>query len=101
MNIWKQKNRLEKIDLLLRQKNTGSSFEFADKIGISRTTLMDIIAELRSLGFPIIYDYYRKSYIYKSEGHLVFGFTSTKIDTNEMNKIKGGAINISFEETYW
>ena len=79
MNITKQKNRLEKIDLLLRQKNTGTSYAFAQKVGISRTTLMDIIDELRSLGFPIIYNYTSKNYEYARGGQLMFCFLYSEL----------------------
>ena len=98
MNIAKQKNRLERIDFLLRQKNTGTSFEFAEKIGIGRTTLMDIIDELRSLGFPIEYNYTKKSYEYAQEGRLVFCFSGSNLDKNDMKNIKGGNASVFFEK---
>ena len=82
MNITKQKNRLEKIDLLLRQKNTGTSYEFAQKIGVSRTTLMDIIDELRSIGFPIIYNYAKRNYEYERDGQLIFCFIDNDFRSN-------------------
>jgi biotin operon repressor len=74
MSIIKQKNRLERIDQILRQKNSGPSHEFASKIGISRTTLMDILDELRTIGFPIVYNHASKNYEYEYDGRLIFSF---------------------------
>ena len=78
MNILKEKNRLEYMDLLIRQCRTGNAHEFARKLRISRSTLMRYLEELRILGCPIIYCTNSKTYKYKKDGKLIFDFVIKK-----------------------
>lgn len=52
----------QRIVKLIRQKKTGNSFEFAKKIGISRSHLFNYLTELRLMGFEIHYDKSLQSY---------------------------------------
>jgi len=78
MNILKERNRLEYMDLLIRQCRTGNSYEFARKLRISRSTLMRYLDELRILGCPIVYCINSKTYKYKKDGKLIFDFVIKK-----------------------
>lgn len=61
------------MDDLIRRSATGNSNEFADKLGISRSVLMENLRELRQLGAEIDYNYQRQSYFYTREFKLVIG----------------------------
>lgn len=78
-------NLFERIDQCIRMKATGTSFEFADRLGISRSKLMEHLREMREWGAEIAYDHYRGTYYYEREGQFFIGFLAPS-----MNKIKGG-----------
>lgn len=85
MSSLKYFERLERMDQLIRLKATGTAEEFAKKLSISRSVLMDHLRELRKLGATIEYSSYRRSYYYTKDSRLFIGF----LDGNG-NKIKGG-----------
>ncbi len=72
--IFKQLNRLQQIDQLIRQKRTGNAKEFANKLGLSRRQVYYILEELKSMGLDIMYDRYVKSYIYLRPYHFIVSF---------------------------
>ena len=58
-------NLIERADLLIRLKATGTSDEFAIKLGISRASVFRLLQYLRDIGMPIKYCKYRKAYYYE------------------------------------
>jgi len=50
------------MDYLIKRKATGTPDQFAEKLEISRSTLMENIRELKILGGSIEYDKNRESY---------------------------------------
>ena len=84
MSLLKYIDRLKRMDDLIRRKATGNVEEFADKLGISRSLLLQEIKELRDMGAPIEYSTVNASYYYCKECRLQLDFTT------EMEKIKGG-----------
>jgi biotin operon repressor len=90
MTFIKYHDRLEKMDFLIRTKSTGSSQEFAERVGICRSLLMKHIDEMKALGAPIEYNRYKKTYQYKYPCKLIFGFEGELLKDNELDKIKGG-----------
>lgn len=73
MSLLKFIERIQRIDYLIKKERTGSSEEFADKLGISRSMLMENLREMRELGAKIEYCPRRKSYHYESSFELVIG----------------------------
>jgi biotin operon repressor len=65
---------MQKMDRLIRMKATGCPEEFAQKLNLSRSSLMENIHEMKALGAPISYCKYRKSYYYNSDVNLVIKF---------------------------
>ena len=57
-------NRLERIDALVFMKATGTPEQFADKLGIRRSTLYQTLQEIRFMGVDIRYCCHRQSYYY-------------------------------------
>lgn len=52
------------MDSLISLMATGTPAEFAEKLGIKRSTLFQYLQEMRELGVNIGYSYVRQSYYY-------------------------------------
>lgn len=81
MSLFKTIERVRQIDSLIRRKATGSSGEFARKLGISRSMLMLNIQEFRDMGIKIEYDQNIHSYKY-IDNNIIIKF---EIISNEAN----------------
>ena len=66
--------RLQRIDLLIAQRATGSPNQFAKKIQISVSMLYLYLSALKDLGAPILYDRTRKTYYYGENGRIALAF---------------------------
>jgi Mn-dependent DtxR family transcriptional regulator len=62
--------RIERIDQLIRIKGTGTADQLAEKLGISRRSVFNLLNEMKEKGAPIKYDQYRGSYYYDEEGYF-------------------------------
>jgi predicted DNA-binding transcriptional regulator YafY len=62
--------RIERIDQLIRIKGTGTAEQLAEKLGISRRSVFNLLNEMKEKGAPIKYDQYRGSYYYDEEGYF-------------------------------
>jgi hypothetical protein len=81
-------NKIEQIDQLIRMKATGKPKDFADKLGISESTLYRYLNEMRDHKAPISFDKIKNTYYYCENGKFNTGFVF--IDNIEMQNIKGG-----------
>ncbi len=52
------------MDFLIARKSTGSPEEFAEKLGIKRSTLFQYLQEMKILGVDIQYSNLNRSYYY-------------------------------------
>ena len=73
MSILKYVDRLKRMDDLIRRKATGTPDEFAIRLGLGKSVLMDELRELKGLGADIVYCRTRQSYYYKTEFVLKIG----------------------------
>ena len=71
MQAIKQLNRLKKLDTLIQQGKTGAPEEFADRLGLSRSQLYNILEELKDLGAPIEYNRSVRSFYYREAFQIV------------------------------
>ncbi len=71
-------NRLRRIDYLIRTRATGSTNEFASRLGVSRSQLCDDLSDLRTLGAPICYSRIRQTYYYRYEVNFSLDFSPIK-----------------------
>lgn len=71
MSLVKTIEIVKHIDSLIRRKATGNSREFAKKLGISQSTLMLDLQELRDMGFNIKYDRNIHSYKYVNNNTII------------------------------
>ena len=66
---------LDRLDRLIRRKATGSPEELAKRLGVSRSTLFELIAYLKDeMRAPIIYVSGRQSYVYEYTPKFYLGF---------------------------
>lgn len=71
MSIIRHFKRVQYIDHMIKNKATGSLEEFARKNSLSKTTLSEILNEMKEMGFPIKYDRKRNSYYYEENGQMI------------------------------
>jgi len=91
MSLLKAINRLQRMHHFIKIESTGTSEEFSEKLGISRSMLMENLREMKELGAQIFFCPHRRSYCYLNDFSLLIGEASR-------NKLKGGAI-LSWEKT--
>lgn len=89
MSLLKALDRIQHLDHFIRTKTTGTSKQFAKKLGISRSTLMENIAEMRALGAEICFCKYRKSYFYANDFRLLIG-------NKNLSRMKGGSMLLNY-----
>ena len=87
MNMIKYLERIKRMDDLIRRKATGTSWEFAKNMNISRSTLMEYIDLLKCMGAPIAYDKFRNSYYYLFSCTLKIGYESGFLNEKELIEI--------------
>lgn len=83
MSILKYLQRAKRMDDLIQRKATGNSEEFARKLGISRSVLMEHLRDLREMGAPIHYSEVCDSYYYSED----FGLF---LDKHKVRNLQGG-----------
>lgn len=67
-----------RMDQLIRLKATGTSREFSQKLGISRSTVYAYLALMKDLGAPLYYCKKTRSFCYSYEVRFIFGFEQNK-----------------------
>ena len=78
MSLLKYIARLKRMDDLIRRKATGNVEEFATKVGVSRSQLLQDLKELRELGIPIEFNHARKCYMYTRDYALTINLQQVK-----------------------
>lgn len=90
MGLYNYLNRINRLDMLIRNKRTGPPKELADKLNISERWLYTLLDELKTeLDCPIRYDRKRRSYVYDEPGKVMIGFAS-EISSPQMRTVSGG-----------
>lgn len=92
MHAIKQLNRLKKLDALIQQSKTGAPDEFADRLGLSRSQLYNILEELKDLGAPIEYNRSLRSFYYRESFQIVTVAYVEFITPQGAERIYGGKI---------
>lgn len=85
MSLFKYIERAKTIHKLIESEKTGTSHEFANRLGISRSLLMEHLHEMREdLNAPIEYCRKRETFYYNGS------FTFNVVISAEMEALKGG-----------
>ncbi len=88
MSFIDSKNKLERLDRLIRLKATGRPCELAKRFNTSKSTINRTIKDLKEIGCPIYFSKAYNSYCYRFPGKLLIKFEL--LDNSELHKIKGG-----------
>lgn len=67
-------DRLEKLDRLIRNKQTGSPEQLAEQLGISERSLFRYLSVMKARGAAIFFSRNIKSYYYGEQGGFSFRF---------------------------
>jgi len=65
MKVFEYLDRISMMHKLVSRQITGTPEEFARQLGVSRTSLYELIDELRSRGAPIAYSKSAKTFYYR------------------------------------
>jgi biotin operon repressor len=65
MKVFEYLDRISMMHKLVSRQKTGTPDEFARQLGVSRTSLYEMIDELRSRGAPIAYCKSGKTFFYR------------------------------------
>ncbi len=86
-------NLLERIDQMIRQEKTGDSFEFSNRLGMSRRQLYYYLDEMKDIGLPISYNRREKTFYYKKHCKLRIQVSITELEDSE-ERIYDGAMQV-------
>ncbi len=66
--------RLERIDVLIKNRSTGTPTQLAKRLGVNKSTIYNYIKVMKRFNAPITYSKERESYIYTTNGSFSIGF---------------------------
>ena len=93
MKVFEYLDRISLMHKLVSRQVTGTPEEFAGKLGVSRTSLYDLIDELRSRGAPIVYSKSAKTFFYRQPYDITVSCSLRPLTYAEEKENSGG-INI-------
>ncbi len=82
--------RIERMHEMIAHRRTGTPEEFAEKIGVAKSTIYVLIKELKELGAPIVWCKYTRSYTYRYNVEFRVGFEHPSLSKRELRRISGG-----------
>lgn len=95
MKLFEYLDRISKMHKLLLRQRTGTPEEFARQLGVSRTSLYELIDELRSRGAPISYSKSLKTFFYRQPYDINITCSLRPLSLIEDREFNGGAIIFS------
>jgi transcriptional antiterminator len=85
--------RLRRMDQLIRQQCTGNSDEFAERMGVSRRQLYNLIEELKDFGLPISFNRSSRTFFYINNCKLEINIEIKELDRTDYLIYNGGFIH--------
>ena len=90
MKVFEYLDRISKMHKLVSRQITGTPEEFADQLGVSRTSLYELIDELRSRGAPIAYSKSSKTFFYRQPYDIAITCSLRPLSYTEEKENTGG-----------
>jgi predicted DNA-binding transcriptional regulator YafY len=90
MKVFEYLDRISMMHKLVSRQKTGTPEEFANQLGVSRTSLYEMIDELRSRGAPIVYSKSAKTFFYKQPYDIAITCSLRPLTHEEEKKSSGG-----------
>src|SRR5690606_5893385 len=81
---------IERLHILIKRGGTGTPRELARRLQMSESTVYEYIKTLKELGAPLVYDTYRKSYVYQKSCSLRLKYDTESLDTSEALHAEAG-----------
>lgn len=95
MKVFEYLDRISKAHKLISRHKTGTPEEFAGQLGVSRTSLYELIDELRSRGVPIAYSKSAKTFFYLEPYDITITCSLRPLTYTETKENEGGSIFFS------
>jgi len=93
MKVFEYLDRISMMHKLVSRQKTGTPEEFASQLGVSRTSLYELIDELRLRGAPIAYSKSAKTFFYRQPYDITVTCSLRPLSYNEKKENSGG-VNI-------
>ena len=90
MKVFEYLDRISKMHKLVLRQRTGTPDEFARQLGVSRTSLYELIDELRSRGVPIAYSKSQKTFFYRQPYDINITCSLRPLSMVEDREFNGG-----------
>ena len=90
MKLFEYLDRISRMHKLVLSRRTGSPCEFADRLGVSRTSLYDMIDELKSRGAPILYSKSSRTFYYSEPFDVTINCSFRSLSQSEVKNVSGG-----------
>jgi predicted transcriptional regulator len=75
------------MDTLISMRATGTPEEFAEKLGLRRSTLFQSLQEMREMGVDIKYSFIRQSYYYADNRRIKIKLENIFPEKTDLEKI--------------
>jgi biotin operon repressor len=90
MKVFEYLDRISMMHKLVLRQKTGTPEEFARQLGVSRTSLYELIDELRSRGVPISYSKSAKTFFYRQPYDIAVTCSLRPLTCSEEKENSGG-----------
>jgi len=90
MKVFTYLDRISKMQTLMEQECTGTPSEFASRLGVGRTSLYELLDELKSKGAPIVYSKSAKTFYYSRPYEIFVSCILRPITCEEEKSYSGG-----------
>ena len=90
MKVFEYLDRISQMHRMLTRQRTGTPTEFAGQLGVSRTTLYEMIDELKSRGAPISYSKSSCTFFYAEPFEINVSCSMRSLSNHEEKQLTGG-----------
>lgn len=90
MKVFEYLDRISQMHRMLTRQRTGTPAEFAGQLGVSRTTLYEMIDELKSRGAPISYSKSSCTFFYAEPFEINVSCSMRSLSNHEEKQFTGG-----------
>ncbi len=92
MKVFEYLDRISRIHRMLKNHSTGTPTELAFRLGVSRTSLYEMLDEMRSRGAPIIYSKASRTFYYSEPFDISVTCTFRSLSETEKSEVTGGSL---------
>lgn len=102
MKFVEQIERLQYIDELISKRSTGTPEKLAERIGVSRSQLYNLISYLNDIGMDIKFSRRQNSFYYVcKEKEIEINFSIKIISDKKKHTIYGGGLSVNINPIYY